>query len=95
MGGGNPVASMMGALGGGGSPFGMVGNLMGAILGGLSSATSMSAATQRSGPVTTNIMNNTKQGSDSTGTNFPDPKSPLPAIDSMFARLFDGSAMFG
>lgn len=95
MGGGNPVASMMGALGGGGSPFGMVGSLMGTILGALSSSTSMSAATPRSGPVTTNIMNNTKQGSDSTGTNFPDPKSPLPAIDSMFARLFDGSAMFG
>jgi uncharacterized protein (TIGR02594 family) len=95
MGGGNPVASMMGALGGGGSPFGMVGSLMGTLLGALSSSTSMSAATPRSGPVTTNIMNNTKQGSDSTGTNFPDPKSPLPAIDSMFARLFDGSAMFG
>ena len=94
-GGANPLSSMMGMLGGGGSPFGIVGNLMGTVLGALSSSTSMSAATQKSGPVTANIINNAKHGSDSTGTNFPDPKSPLPAIDSMFARLFDGSSMFG
>lgn len=94
-GGGNPLSGMMGALGGGGSPFGMIGSLMGTVLGALSSSTSMKAMTSRGGPVTANIINNTKSGSDSTGTNFPDPKTPLPAIDSMFARLFDGSSMFG
>jgi hypothetical protein len=80
--------------GGGGSPFGIAGNLMGSVLGGLSSSTSFASNRPSKGGNSTTINNNSGGGTQKSGSGI-NPGQPAPAIDNMFARLFDGSSMFG
>lgn len=91
-GGSNPLASM---LGGGGSPFGMASALLGPIIGGMSKNASLTAAAPKAQAPSTNIINNSKAAPSASGGNGPNPGQPQPAISSMFAKLFEGSAMFG
>lgn len=91
-GGGNPLASM---LGGGGSPFGMASNMLGPVIGSMSKNASLNAAAPPSGPATTNVFNNTTTPSGGGNSETINPGSPQPAVSSMFAKLFEGSAMFG
>lgn len=87
----NPLASM---LGGGGSPFGDPGNLAGPVIGSMSKNTSLNAAAPAPAP-STNIFNNTSTPTNAGGNESINPGAPQPAISNMFAKLFDGSAMFG
>ena len=91
-GGSNPLAAM---LGGGGSPFGMASALLGPLIGGMSKNASLTAAAPKAQAPSTNIVNNSKSAPNASGSNGPNPGQPQPAISSMFAKLFEGSAMFG
>jgi hypothetical protein len=90
-GGGNPIADM---LGGGGSPFGMASNMLGPVIGSMSKNASLNAAAPALAP-STNIFNNTSTPTNTSRNESINPGAPQPAISSMFAKLFDGSAMFG
>lgn len=89
---GNLLSSM---LGGGGSPFGMASNMLGPLIGSMSKNTSLNAAAPQPSAPTTNIYNNAKQSQGMQGQGGINPGQPQPAVSSMFAKLFEGSAMFG
>lgn len=85
MGGANPMQSM---LGGGGSPFGMIGNMLGGLVGNMSKAMSLAtSAVSMAGPVMNNMMSHSTKSADTTGSGFPNPRSPAPGMDEMLSGL--------
>lgn len=93
-----PAAGSSKASGGIASTIGSIGKFAGNLIGDLSKSTSMKSATSQVAATSSGSSSGGSTGSSSGGSSkLPTggSSSPLVAIDNMFAKLFDESAMFG
>jgi LAS superfamily LD-carboxypeptidase LdcB len=77
---------------------GSMGKLTGNLIGNLSKNTALKSAIQQFAPTAPGVSNGLTSGSGAAGSHKSPTggsSNPLPAIDNMFAKLFDESAMFG
>jgi hypothetical protein len=81
---GNPLTSM---LGGGSSPFGMIGNLLGGVVGEMSKSTSLASAAPPSAPATSSNVNVSSRLPDRSRREGPSSRNPSPGMDDVLAGL--------